>query len=81
MTDKIEIRFDERWKEGLRAKGGVTYIVDPKSGRVTILGYKDGQVVSAIETNLEEIEVVFDQGIAAYDKANNTKMEFVGVEE
>lgn len=74
MADKIEVRFDERWKEGPRSKGGIAYILDPKSGDITILGYKDGQIVSTIETNLEEVELFFDQALEAYNTANDIQL-------
>jgi hypothetical protein len=70
MADKAEIRFDKRWATGPRSKGGIAFIVDPADGTVTILGYKDGQIVSSIETTLGELEAVVDQGNDAYDSAH-----------
>jgi len=74
MTEKVEVRFDERWKEGHRSEGGIAFIVDPDSGDTVIFRYKDGLVTGSIDTNLEELEVVLDLGLAKYDEAHGNKM-------
>lgn len=81
MSDKVEIRFDERWAVGPRSKGGIAFIVDPVDGTVVLLGYKDGQVVASVETDLDEMEQVLDQGREAWDRLRTDEKVFFESEE
>lgn len=81
MAEKVEIRFDERWASGPRSKGGIAFIVDPVSGVVVLIGYKDGQVVASVETDLDEMEQVLDAGRDAWDSIRTDEKKFFESEE